>query len=82
MAASNSETQKYPMLEAILAIKNLPLQPMYTTGSIAEIFNVSARSVQNWIASGKLTGRSLPGRWKFLTRDVENFLEASLESGR
>jgi hypothetical protein len=77
MAAINSETTKYPMLEAILAIKNLPLEPMYTTRSIAAIFSVSARSVQNWMASGKLIARHLPGRWKFLTQDVEDFLQAS-----
>lgn len=27
---SNTGTGKYPMLEAILAIQDLPLQPMYT----------------------------------------------------
>ena len=46
MAASNSEKTKFPMLEAILAIKNLPLEPMYTTGGFAELFGVSARSIR------------------------------------
>lgn len=82
MATSSSGTPKYPLLGQILAIKNLPLEAMYTTRSIADIFSVSSRSVQNWIASGKLTGRSLPGRWKFLTQDVEDFLQASIEGGR
>jgi hypothetical protein len=81
-ARTNNSTAKYQLLEEILAIKNLPLQPMYTTRSIAEIFSVSVRSVQNWMASGKLMSRNLPGRWKFLTQDVEDFLQASLESGR
>jgi hypothetical protein len=79
---TSNSTVKYQLLEEILAIKNLPLQPMYTARGVAEIFSVSARSVQNWIASGKLTSRSLPGRWRFLTQDVEDFLQASLESGR
>jgi transposase len=81
-AKTNNSTAKYQLLEEILAIKNMPLQPMYTTRSIAEIFSVSARSVQNWMASGKLTSRNLPGRWKCLTQDVEDFLQASLEGGR
>jgi transposase len=82
MAANNSATIKYPLLEQILAIKHLPLEPMYSTRNIAELFSVSARSVQNWMASGKLIPRSLPGRWKFLTQDVEDFLQASADGGR
>jgi hypothetical protein len=74
--ASNS-TAKYQLLEEILAIKNLPVQPMYTTKDLAVIFGVSARAIQNWMAAGQLIPRSLPGRWKFLTQDVEDFLQAS-----
>ncbi len=81
MTASNSEKTKYPLLGQILAIKNLPLEPLYTTRDLAELFSVSVRSVQNWIASGKLPPRSLPGRWKFLTQDIEDFLIASQRSG-
>ena len=73
-STSNPEKPRYPMLEAILEIKNLPLQPMYTTRSIAELFSVSVRAIQNWIASGELIPRKLPGRWKFLTQDIEDFL--------
>jgi transposase len=72
-----SSTVKYPLLAEILVLKNLPVQPMYSTRGIAELFNVSSRSIQNWIAAGLLVPRILPGRWKFLTQDVESFLEAS-----
>ena len=82
MAASNSGTTKFPMLEAILAMKNLPLEPMYTTVGFAELFGVSARSIQNWLTAGKLAARNLPGRWRFLAQDVEDFLKASAEGGR
>jgi hypothetical protein len=74
---TNSETRKYPLLEAILAIKNLPLQPMYSTRTIAKIFNVSIRAIQNRVTSGHLVPRDLPGRAKFLNQDVEDFLVAS-----
>ena len=80
MTANNSEKTKYPLLSQILTIKNLPLQAMYTPRHLAELFDVSVRSVQNWMTSGKLPPRSLPGHWKFLTQDIEDFLEASLES--
>ena len=81
-STSNPEKPRYPMLEAILAIRDLPIQPMYTTRSIAEIFEVSVRAIQNWIAAGQLTARNLPGRWRFLTQDVEDFLQASQKGAR
>ena len=72
-----SSTTKYPFLEEILAIKNLPLQPTYTTGNVAVIFGVSARAIQNRVVSGQLMSRDLPGRARFLNQDIEAFLVAS-----
>lgn len=77
MANADSAITKYPLLAQILALKNLPLEPLYTIRGAAQIFSVSSRSVQNWIGSGRLTGRNLPGRWRFLTQDIEDFLAAS-----
>ena len=71
------ESMKYPLLEAMLAIKNLPLQPTYSTRSLADLFNVSMRAIQNRVSSGQLIPRDLPGRAKFLPQDVEEFLAAS-----
>jgi hypothetical protein len=73
------ETMKYPLLEAMLDIKNLPLQPTYSTRSLAQLFDVSMRAIQNRISSGQLVPRDLPGRAKFLPQDVEEFLTASLK---
>ena len=73
----NSETIKYPMLEAILAIQELPLQPMYTNRDVAKIFKVCVRAIQNWITAGRMTPRNLPGRWKFFPQDLEDFLMTS-----
>lgn len=67
----------FPLLQQILAIKNLPLQPTYTIRNIAVIFGVSPRAIQNRVASGQLVPRDLPGRAKFLNQDVEDFLRAS-----
>jgi hypothetical protein len=80
MAASNSGPQ-YPLLEAILAIRNLPLTSMFTVRTLAELFGVSVRAIQHWMASGKLKPRSLPGRWKFTAQDIEDFLQASPKAG-
>jgi hypothetical protein len=77
MKMDNSETIKYPMLEAILAIQHLPLQPMYTNRDVAKIFKVCVRAIQNWITAGRLTPRNLPGRWKFFPQDLETFLRNS-----
>lgn len=73
----NSNTAKYPNLEAVLAIQNLPLQPMYTNRDVAKIFKVCVRAIQNWITAGRLTPRALPGRWKFFPQDLEDFLRNS-----
>jgi hypothetical protein len=77
----NSDTVKYPLLESILAIQNLPLQPMYSNRDVANIFKVCVRAIQNWITAGQLIPRALPGRWKFFPQDLEEFLIASRKPG-
>ncbi|HLY40562.1 MAG TPA: helix-turn-helix domain-containing protein [Terracidiphilus sp.] len=77
----SENTVKYPMLEAILAIQNLPLQPMYTNKDVSKIFKVCVRAIQNWISAGRLTPRNLPGRWKFFPQDLEDFLKSSQKDG-
>ena len=72
-----SETSRYPLLEEILRIKKLPIRPMFTTREVAEIFGVSSRAIQDWIAFGKLSARDLPGRARFLPSDLELFLQNS-----
>lgn len=74
---SNSTLEKYPLLKEILNIKGIQLQPTYTIGDFARIFNVSIRTAQSQVASGKIMSRALPGRAKFLPQDIEAFLVAS-----
>lgn len=71
---NDSDAPKYPLLAAMLAIQNLPLQPMYKNRDVAQIFKVCVRVIQNWISAGRLTPRDLPGRWKFFPQDLEDFL--------
>jgi hypothetical protein len=72
-----SASSRYPLLEEILRIKNLPLRPMYSTREVAEVFEVSSRAIQDWAALGKLASRRLPGRARFLPGDLEEFLQGS-----
>lgn len=78
---NDPEPNRYPLLEAILAIRNIPLQPMYSNRDVAGIFEVCVRAIQNWTSSGRLSPRQLPGRWKFFPQDLETFLVESQKGG-
>ena len=75
----NSERSTFPLLEQILMIQGSPLQPLYSTRDLAVLFGVSHRAIQRRVQAGQLTPRDLPGRAKFLARDVEAFLACSLK---
>ncbi len=68
---------KYPLLQRLLALKELALMPTYTNRTVAQIFGVTTRTIQSWIASGKMKARDLPGRVTFLPVDLEDFLNRS-----
>ncbi len=72
------QSATYPLLERLLAEKGLRLKGIYTVRDAAEIFSVSTRTIQDWIRAGKLHSRVLPGRGRFLSQDLELFLEQSL----
>lgn len=61
---------EYPLLEAILRIKGLVLQPTYTNADVALLFGVSVRTIQSHAADGSLTSRALIGRARFLPTDL------------
>jgi hypothetical protein len=79
---STAITDSFPMLEAMLRIKGFQLQATYSIRDLAHLFNVSARAIQNRVASGQITARDLPGRAKFLPQDIEAFLSASKKVGQ
>jgi hypothetical protein len=74
---STTSLGKYPILEEILTLKGLSLQPVYTIRDIARLFSVTPRAIQNRVAAGQINSRNLPGRAKFLSEDIEAFLVAS-----
>ena len=70
---------RYPLLEAMLHIKGLPLQAMYSNADVAFLFETSLRTVQKRSAEGLIRSRKLIGRARFLPIDLEEFLAGSGE---
>jgi excisionase family DNA binding protein len=68
-----------PLLERLLLEKQLQLKGIYTNRDAAEIFGVSTRTIQDWVREGKLRVRDLPGRGRFLSADLELFLQQSVK---
>ncbi|MGE5110563.1 MAG: helix-turn-helix domain-containing protein [Acidobacteriaceae bacterium] len=68
---------RFPLLEELLAEKGLGLKGTYTNRDVALIFGVSARAIQERTKNGSLKARNLPGRARFLSSDLENFLRDS-----
>jgi hypothetical protein len=68
---------KYPLLEELLSAQSEPLKALYSNKDVAKLFSVSVRAIQDWIAKGLLKARDLPGRGRFLSQDIEEFLANS-----
>ncbi len=77
MPADNPKPAKFPLLETVLFHKSLQLKGFYTIHDAAELFGVSVRSIQSRMKRGQLTSRNLPGRARFLSIDLELFLQNS-----
>lgn len=72
--------RKYELLEALLQERGMTLKGAYTSKDVANIFGVSVRTIQEWSKSDSLRPRTLPGRLRFLSSDLETFLRKSSES--
>ncbi len=72
-------TTRYPLLEAVLQQKGLRLLGIYKYKDAAPILGGTVRTIQQWCREGKLPRRDLPGRGKFLSEDLEAFLQGSLK---
>lgn len=81
---SDETLGKYPLLEAVLSAKGLPVKGVWTIADVAQIFDVRNRTIYDWINNQKLAARDLPGRGRFLSVDLEEFLRNSkrLPKGR
>jgi hypothetical protein len=73
----NQPLGNYPFLGSLLKAKGLTDKGIWSIGDLAGIFAVKSRAVYDWIANGKLAVRDLPGRGRFLSADIEEFLTNS-----
>ena len=48
---------------------------LYDIRMVAAMLKVTTRSVQSYIASGRLKGRKISGRWRFTRAEIEAFIE-------
>jgi hypothetical protein len=69
---------RYPLLESILAEKGLKLKGTYTYADAVQILGGSKRSLLDRIRDGKLRARDLPAHARFLSIDLEEFLQGSI----
>jgi len=79
---SDESSVSYPLLAALLRDQGLPLKGKYTTKEVADIFEVTARAIQERMHDGRLPYRDLPGRARFLAADLEEYLRGSRQDRR
>lgn len=74
MSSAATPEQRYPRLWELLQYRELPYRPMYMVTEAAAIFGVHRRTVLKMIAAGRIVPRDLLGRAKFLSSDLEDYL--------
>lgn len=72
---SESQPKRYPLLESLLRQKGLSLKGIYKYQDAAQIFGASVRTIQQFVRDDKLRCRDLPARGRFLSEDLEAFLQ-------
>lgn len=77
-----TEPSLYPLFETMLRGKGMKLQATYTCQDIADLFEVTARTIQNKVKDGTLPSRKLIGSGRFLPIDIENYLHNACERRR
>ena len=77
MDESTLKVVNYPLLASLLAQKGLELKVTYKVRDAAQMFDVSIRTIQDWIRDRRLPARNLPGQARFLSEDLESFLQNS-----
>ena len=85
MKNESTNTIRYPLLETLVTQQGLIMKGIWSLRDTAQLFptrlpgkHVSVRTIQDWIKDGKLVPRDLPGRGRFLSQDLEAFLQGSL----
>lgn len=58
-----------------------PELKLYTVAQVAELFEVTAQSVRNWIINGDLKALRLNNQFRIKRKDLLTFLNERLSSG-
>ena len=74
---SDQAPDKYPLLTVLLKAKGLADKGIWTIDDVRSFFGVGKRAIYDWMKNGKLDARDLPGRNRFLSEDLEEFLRNS-----
>ena len=77
----NKTLPDFPLLQTLLEQRGVAPKGIYTSRDAAQLFDVSVRTIQDWISDRKINARRLPGRGRFLSQDLEAFLESSARKG-
>lgn len=77
-----AEPALYTLFETMLRGKGMKLQATYTCQDIANLFGVTARTIQSKVKDGTLPSRRLIGGARFLPIDIENYLRNAGERRR
>ena len=54
--------------------KTLPKFDLYSVKEVAQILEVTPRTVQNYIALGRIRGQKIGGKWRFTREAIEAFI--------
>jgi hypothetical protein len=77
-----AEPAHYSLFETMLRGKGMKLEATYTCQDIANLFGVTARTIQSKVKDGTLPSRKLIGGARFLPIDIENYLRNAGEQRR
>ncbi len=72
--ARDGNFAEYPLLQTMLRSMGLAIKAFYTCGDVAELFDVSTRTIQSRVKDGTLPSRKLIGGGRFLPADLEAYL--------
>ena len=78
---NNLSPTRYPMLESILNVQNMPLQPIYSKQDVVKMFSVCDCSTQWWVFRALFNPRSLASHLRFLPQDLEDSLQTIQKRG-
>lgn len=57
------------------------MEELYTVESLAKMFDLTTRTIRNYLRDGRLKGRKVGGQWRFTQADIEDLLKDAEVTG-